>query len=42
MRNNLFKVFEDPSGKVLLKEMDEAGIDVTVLNESNQAVQKVQ
>lgn len=35
VRNNLLKVFEDPSGEVLLKEMDEAGIDVTVLNESN-------
>ena len=30
-RGYLFKAFEDPSGDFLLKEMDEAGIEVTVL-----------
>ncbi len=28
---DLFKIFEDPTGDILIKEMDEAGIDVTVL-----------
>ena len=31
MRQNLFKTFDDPSGDVLLKEMAEACIEVTVL-----------
>lgn len=31
VKHNLFKAFDDPSGDVLLKEMAEAGIDVTVL-----------
>ena len=31
VRKDLFKVFEDPTGEILLKEMDEAGISVTVL-----------
>jgi len=31
VKHNLFKVFDDPSGDVLLNEMAEAGINVTVL-----------
>jgi predicted TIM-barrel fold metal-dependent hydrolase len=30
-RKELFKTVEDPTGDILIKEMDEAGIDVTVL-----------
>jgi hypothetical protein len=31
VRKDLFKFFEDPTGDILIKEMDESGIDVTVL-----------
>jgi predicted TIM-barrel fold metal-dependent hydrolase len=31
VRRKLFKAFEDPTGEILIKEMDEAGIGVTAL-----------